>query len=133
MRPTWHFVMPADIRWMLALTASRVNAAMAYYYRQAEVDDALVARSFISYKDRSAVSDPSLFNGQASIAEYLYGYIVVMNGLVVGGWKRRVENGRAVVEVRLPISVGKDGIDALKSASEQYAAFIGKPVELVVS
>jgi hypothetical protein len=29
MRPTWHFVAPTDIRWMLALTAPRVSAAMA--------------------------------------------------------------------------------------------------------
>src|SRR5579871_5896628 len=27
LRPTWHFVAPADIRWMLALTASRIKAA----------------------------------------------------------------------------------------------------------
>src|SRR5688572_2222261 len=26
MRPTWHFVTPADIRWLLELTAPRVNA-----------------------------------------------------------------------------------------------------------
>ena len=29
MRPTWHFVSPADIRWMLALTAPRVNAVLS--------------------------------------------------------------------------------------------------------
>jgi len=34
MRPTWHFVAPADIRWLLALTAPRVNALNAYYYRK---------------------------------------------------------------------------------------------------
>ena len=26
LRPTWHFVAPADIRWMLALTAPRVRS-----------------------------------------------------------------------------------------------------------
>src|SRR5262245_13980763 len=31
LRPTWHFVAPDDVRWMLALTAPRVNAASAYY------------------------------------------------------------------------------------------------------
>src|SRR5688572_7209833 len=31
LRPTWHFVDPADIRWMLALTAPRVHALNAYY------------------------------------------------------------------------------------------------------
>lgn len=38
MRPTWHFVTPADIRWMLALTAPRVHALNAYYYRGLELD-----------------------------------------------------------------------------------------------
>lgn len=45
MRPTWHFVMPTDIRWMLKLTAPRVNAISAYYYRKLELDDALFRRS----------------------------------------------------------------------------------------
>lgn len=45
MRPTWHFVMPADIRWLLKLTAPRVNAISAYYYRKFELDDALFRRS----------------------------------------------------------------------------------------
>jgi hypothetical protein len=41
MRPTWHFVSPADIRWLLALTAPRVHAASAYYHRKLELDDAV--------------------------------------------------------------------------------------------
>src|SRR5213078_2860455 len=45
MRPTWHFVSPADIRWLLALTAPRVRAANAYWYRKLELDDAIVKRS----------------------------------------------------------------------------------------
>src|SRR5260370_18649020 len=45
MRPTWHFVSPADIRWLLALTAPRVNAALAYYNRKLELDDAVFRSS----------------------------------------------------------------------------------------
>ncbi len=45
MRPTWHFVTPADIRWMMALTAPRVNAASASIYRQLGLDDKLFVRS----------------------------------------------------------------------------------------
>src|SRR5438128_874013 len=41
MRPTWHFVTPADIRWMLALTAPRVNAALGSNYRRLELDDSV--------------------------------------------------------------------------------------------
>jgi len=44
LRPTWHFVSPTDIRWMLALTAPRVNALAAYYYRKLELDDATFSR-----------------------------------------------------------------------------------------
>jgi hypothetical protein len=44
LRPTWHFVAPADIQWMLALTAPRVHAANAYMYRKLELEDATFAR-----------------------------------------------------------------------------------------
>ena len=45
MRPTWHFVTPRDIRWLLALTAPRVHAANAYYYRKLEIDGATMLQS----------------------------------------------------------------------------------------
>lgn len=45
LRPTWHFVAPADIRWMLALTAPRVKAAMAYHDRTFGVTPAVCRRS----------------------------------------------------------------------------------------
>jgi hypothetical protein len=45
MRPTWHFVAPADIRWLLKLTAARVNTANSHYYRKLELDDSVFSRS----------------------------------------------------------------------------------------
>lgn len=45
MRPTWHFVLPPDIRWIQQLTASRVRAQMAYYGRRAGLDEAAFSRS----------------------------------------------------------------------------------------
>jgi hypothetical protein len=45
LRPTWHFVAPEDIRWMLDLTAPRVKAISTYYGRQLELDDTLLART----------------------------------------------------------------------------------------
>jgi hypothetical protein len=44
LRPTWHFVAAPDIGWMLGLTAPRVHAANAYWYRFLEVDDAVARR-----------------------------------------------------------------------------------------
>lgn len=45
MRPTWHFVTPADIRWLLELTAPRVKAKIKFRHGQLELDDDLLARS----------------------------------------------------------------------------------------
>ncbi len=44
MRPTWHFVMPEDIRWMLDLTAPRVRKILAPYDKRLEIDAAFLAR-----------------------------------------------------------------------------------------
>jgi hypothetical protein len=45
MRPTWHFVVPEDIRWLLQLTGPRVNALCGTYYRKMELDDRVAAKS----------------------------------------------------------------------------------------
>jgi len=45
LRPTWHFVAPEDIRWLLRLTAARVNARNAPYYRKTELSDAVFRKS----------------------------------------------------------------------------------------
>jgi hypothetical protein len=45
LRPTWHFVAPSDIRWMLSLTGPRVHAAQAYYYRILGLDPKTRRRS----------------------------------------------------------------------------------------
>ncbi len=45
MRPTWHFVTPDDIRWMLELTAPRVHRFMSHYYRREELDAPLFTRA----------------------------------------------------------------------------------------
>lgn len=45
MRPTWHFVAPEDIRWLLQLTAPRVNIKCGPNYRKFELDNATFKRS----------------------------------------------------------------------------------------
>ncbi len=45
LRPTWHLVSAADIRWLLMLTAPHVHAVNAPYYRRVGLDDDLFRRS----------------------------------------------------------------------------------------
>jgi len=45
LRPTWHFVAPADIRWIMRLTAPRILAGSAHRMRWLELDDDQVSRA----------------------------------------------------------------------------------------
>jgi len=57
MRPTWHFVTPDDIHWMLELTGPRVRQRMAHYGSREGLDGALVSRAL-------AIFERALGNGQ---------------------------------------------------------------------
>src|SRR5215210_2557763 len=45
LRPTWHFVTPEDIRWLLALTSPMVHRRNGTQYRAAGLDPALLERA----------------------------------------------------------------------------------------
>jgi hypothetical protein len=47
MRPTWHFVTPADIRWLLQLTSPRVHRFNGSYYRKSGLDKSIFEKSNI--------------------------------------------------------------------------------------
>ncbi len=61
MRPTWHFVTPADIRWLLELTGPRVLRMMRGHDRLLELDAKTIARGNHCHRagvERATVSDP---------------------------------------------------------------------------
>lgn len=45
LRPTWHFVLPEDIRWMLSLTAPRIHAANQAMCRKLGLTPQILARA----------------------------------------------------------------------------------------
>jgi hypothetical protein len=77
MRPTWHFVTPADIRWLLALTAPRVHAVNAHMYRQLELDHSVFKRS-------NAALAKALREGQTLTRDELRG-VLRKAGIAVDG------------------------------------------------
>lgn len=54
LRPTWHFVLPEDIRWLLDLTGPRIRRGLAGRYRQLGIDEGEVARAMSSLRDALA-------------------------------------------------------------------------------
>lgn len=45
LRPTWHFVLPEDIRWLLRLSAPHVKARLAYYDGKLGLEEKVLGRS----------------------------------------------------------------------------------------
>lgn len=69
MRGTWHFVAPADVRWMLALTAPRERQRMAGHDRKLGLTAAVVARHLKAIAKRLPLSraDIAKLTGLAGI------------------------------------------------------------------
>lgn len=77
MRPTWHFVTPADAPWMLDLTAARVHRTMATYHRRSGLDARLLARA-------TAIFERALGEGRALTRPEL-GAQLARKGIVAKG------------------------------------------------
>lgn len=132
MRPTWHFVSPTDIRWLLALTAPRVNAAAAYWYRKLELDDALFARSNAALV-KALQGDQQLTRAelasvlqQAGIAtdgEQRFVYIMFraeLDGIVCSGARRGKQFTYALLDERAPQARPFERDEALAELSRRY-------------
>ena len=63
LRPTWHFVARADIRWMLELTAPGVHRRMSTYNRQLGLDTAVMTRA-MGIIERALGDDGCLTRGE---------------------------------------------------------------------
>ena len=132
MRPTWHFVSPADIRWMLALTAPRVNAANAYHYRRLELDDAIFTRSNAALANAlqggKQLTRPELVSvlklaGIATDDLLRFTYIMMraeLSGIVCSGARRGKQFTYALLDERAPQARTLDRDEALAQFARRY-------------
>jgi hypothetical protein len=134
MRPTWHFVTPADIRWMLKLTAPRVNAVNAYYYRKFELDDAIFRRSNAvlakALQGGKQLTRPELASllQQAGIPPVIddrlrLSYIMMraeLDGLICSGALRGKQHTYALLEERIPQAKTLERDEALAELTKRY-------------
>lgn len=132
MRPTWHFVSPADIRWLLALTAPRVKAALSYYDRKLELDDAtLISSNAVLVKalqggKQLTRSELSTMLRQAGIAtDDLQRLTHLMmhaelDGIVCSGARRGNQFTYALLDERVPQASTFDRDEALAKLAKRY-------------
>lgn len=132
MRPTWHFVTAADIRWMLALTAPRVNAANAYLYRKLELDQIIFTRSNAALV-RALQGGKQLTRdelrvvlqkaGIATVGELRMGYIMMraeLDGIVCSGARRGKQFTYALLDERVQPAKPLERHEALAELSQRY-------------
>jgi hypothetical protein len=132
LRPTWHLVTPADIRWLLALTGPRVQALNAYMYRKLEMDNAFFKRSNAALikvlqggKQLTRVELASALQevGIATAGELRMGYILMraeLDGIICSGARRGKQFTYALLEERAPQVRPLDREEALVELVRRY-------------
>ena len=131
LRPTWHFVTPTDIRWMLALTAPRINAANAHPYRNLGLDDATFARSNAALAkalqggmtlDRSEL-ESVLKQARIVTDDLRFTYLIMraeLDGIVCSGGRRGKQFTYALLDERAPQAKPLERDDALAALAKRY-------------
>jgi hypothetical protein len=133
LRPTWHFVTPADIRWMLALSAPRVKALLAYNDRQWGIDAALVARSNTIIANRlqgghwlaRAELGESLVEAGIAVDGYRLGQLMIhaeLDGVVCSGPRRGKQFTYALLEERVAPAPALAHDEAVAALTQRYFA-----------
>lgn len=134
MRPTWHFVTPEDIRWLLKLTAPRVNVTVGSYYRKLEIDDVVVAHSN-NILARALQGGKQLMRSELEAALRREGVIreeddrlrftflimrAELDALICSGARRGKQFTYALLEERVPPGRNLDGDEALAELTRRF-------------
>jgi len=132
MRPTWHFVAPEDIRWLLQLTAPRVNVRCGPNYRKLELDTATLKRSNKiltkalqggKHLTRSALKKVLNSSGIAADDTVRMAHILLraeLEGLVCSGPRIGKQFTYALLEERVPSTTALTRDEALAKLTQRY-------------
>lgn len=131
MRPTWHFVHPADLRWLLELTAPRVHLANAHHYRTLGLDDelavvatkvitgALTGGNRLTRKELAGV----LEQAGIEVGGLRMAYLMMraeLDGLVCSGGLAGRQHTYALLEERVPAAAPRGREESLVELVVRY-------------
>ena len=131
LRPTWHFVIPADIRWMLQVTAPRVQVLNAHMYRELGLDDTVLARCNTLLVDalhggrqrtRQELAT-RLANAGIAAKGFQLGYVLMnaeLNGIICSGALNGKQHTYALLDERAPQTAGLTDEQALAELTVRY-------------
>jgi len=108
LRPTWHLVLPSDLRWLLELTGPRIHAGNRTRYRQLGLDEPTANRA-------RAILETGLSGGR-KLTRREVGELLAREGVVLDGFRLTYILMRAEL----------DGVvcsGGLKGRQQSYALF----------
>ena len=131
LRPTWHYVTAADVRWLLRATAPRVQRASAGGYRQWGLDDdtraavrrILAATLSDGYHRTRAEIARCLSDGGVPLAGYALGGAMLdaeLEGVVCSGVARGNQQTYALLDERAPVPDDRTREEALVELARRY-------------
>jgi hypothetical protein len=137
LRPTWHFVDPADLRWLLALTGPRVHALNGYAYRRFELDAAVCRRGAAvvskALKDGAHLTRDELGRaleaaGIAMAEPHRLAYMMMrleLDAVICSGPRRGKQSTYALLEERVPSAEEPNRDESLALLATRYFATRG--------
>jgi hypothetical protein len=141
LRPTWHFVLPEDIRWLLELTGPRITRGLAGRHRQLELDAKVVARAGAAFTAALAggghLTRPELGSvlskARISPEGQRLAHLLMhaeFDGLITSGPRRGRQHTYALLEERAPNARRLDREEAVAELTLRYFKSHG-PAQLV--
>ena len=137
LRPTWHFVAPEDIRWLLALTGPRVHAVNGFMYRQQELDQSIIKKSY-AVLEKALQGNKHLTRTELGFAfeqagirntqGIRLGYFMMsaeLDGIICSGARRGKQFTYALLEERAPNIKAWTRDEALAELTRRYFATRG--------
>ena len=137
LRPTWHFVAPQDIRWMLSLSAPRVHMVNGFMYRQQGLDKEIIHKSYKVLENvlqgnkqltrtelGSAFEKAGIKNAEGIRLSYFM-MSAELDGIICSGARKGKQFTYALLEERVPAVKALGREEALAELTRRYFATRG--------
>jgi hypothetical protein len=131
LRPTWHFVLPQDIVWLLKLTGPRVISGIAGRWRQLEIDREVITRAqaachaaleggrSVTRADLGALLAAAGIPPEGQRLPHI-AQALELEGFLTSGPLRGKQVTWALLEERAPKVQPLESVDALRELARRY-------------